>query len=153
MIHVAVLAPVYARLVVSGEKTCESRFTKTLREPFGRVAAGETVYIKRRSGPVVASARVEQVLCVSGLSPAAVEDLLERHAAEICAEPSYVDLVRDRRYATLVWLREVRPMDLRPDLSAWVPRGSRSAWHCLPDQAAGVFVEKGTLYDGVRAIA
>ena len=51
MIHVAILKPNYIRDILAGDKTIESRFTKTNQPPHGRVAVGERLFLKASGGP------------------------------------------------------------------------------------------------------
>ncbi len=114
-VHIAIVRPPYDRLIVDGRKVIESRFTKVACPPFGWVTPGDVVYVKRAGGPFVARAEAAQVLAVDRLTPARVDELVARYNRGICGEAAYWRGVRrTAKFATLVWLREVRPTGAAP---------------------------------------
>ena len=50
--HLAILAPGWIEPILDGTKTIESRFTKVRCAPYGKVHAGDLVYMKESGGPV-----------------------------------------------------------------------------------------------------
>src|SRR5688572_1351393 len=50
--HVAVFSEPFLTAVLTGEKTIESRFSSVRCAPYGEVAVGDIVLIKRVAGPV-----------------------------------------------------------------------------------------------------
>lgn len=121
--HLAVVRPEYLDLIVSGRKTIESRLTRTRREPFGRVRAGDRVYFKAVGGPVRCVAVARRVMYVEGLSPGRVEALRARFNRRVLGTRAYWSGRRQARYATLVWLGDVRPV--------------AEPWHCAPLHGRG----------------
>jgi len=67
--HLAILKSPYLKAVISGQKTIEARLTKTKRQPFGQIDAGDFVYLKRASGPICATAKVAAVKIYENLDP------------------------------------------------------------------------------------
>ena len=59
--HLAILSPVWLELILSGDKTIESRFTKVRCAPFGKVETGDSVYLKESGGPVKGMFRAAEV--------------------------------------------------------------------------------------------
>ena len=55
-IHVAILKREYLRMVLSGQKTVESRLAKVRCPPFEQVVAGERLFFKASGGPFMAPA-------------------------------------------------------------------------------------------------
>ena len=49
-LHVAVMTEPYFSLVLAGKKTMESRFSQRKIAPWGKVAAGDTVILKKSGG-------------------------------------------------------------------------------------------------------
>lgn len=130
-IHVAIVTAPYDRLILAGEKTAECRLTKTALPPFGCVAPGERVFLKRSGGPFFAVAVVARVWMADRLTPADVKKLRDRFDPVVCGTPAYWRSKRDATYATLVWLRDVQPCSLRPRYKTQNMR----AWYTLPDAA------------------
>ncbi len=133
MIHVAVLRPRYARLVLSGAKTIESRLAQSRRAPFGAIAAGDRVYFKVSAGPFIARARAAKVMFHEELTPSFVRALKRDHNHAILADPEYWRQKVSARFATLVWLEEVSGVSVGPLFPPLCGRG----WLTLPDSAAG----------------
>lgn len=108
--HIAVVAPPYIAMMLEGRKRVESRFTRTRREPWGRVRPGDTVYFKRPGGPLVCRVSVVRVHQYRDLTPARVDELERRWNRLVCAPGSYWRQRRRARYLTLVVLSKPRPV-------------------------------------------
>lgn len=130
-IHVAIVRQPYDQLLLAGRKTVECRLTDTARPPFGRIVPGERVYLKLSGGPFFAVGEVSRVWLADRLTPADVRKIRERFNDQIHGEAAYWQSKQDARYATLVWLRDVRPTTRRP---TYKPR-NMVAWYVLPDEA------------------
>lgn len=131
-VHVAVVQRPYDRLILGRTKRIESRFTKIDCPPFGCVRPGERIYFKRSGGPFFAVAEAACVLMVDRLTPAKVDELVARYNRWICGEAGFWRVKRKQvRYATLIWLRGVRPHDRGPAYR----RQNMRAWYTL-DAAA-----------------
>ena len=59
--HLVVLKRPYLEAILAGTKRIESRFTRTKHYAFGRVLAGDKLFLKVSSGPVCAIATVAAV--------------------------------------------------------------------------------------------
>ena len=94
-------------MILSGEKTIESRFTKVKCLPFGRVARGDTLLLKQAAGPVRGEATVENVLYFENLSPREVTEVFVSHPG-ILAGKDFVEEKKGSRYATLIFLKDVK---------------------------------------------
>lgn len=124
--HVAILHRRYLHAVLAGRKRIEARLSLSRTPPFGRVHAGQTIWLKESSGPVRAVAIAARVLSLEALTPDAVARLRDRYDALIRAEPAFWAAKAHARYATFIWLDAVTPIDALPA----PPRrpGSRAAW-------------------------
>ncbi len=65
--HVAILYKRYIDLILAGRKTVESRLTKGLIEPYGRIEPGDRIWFKVTSGPFMATAIADAVAFHEGL--------------------------------------------------------------------------------------
>ncbi len=142
-IHVAILLKRYIRLILEGRKTIESRLTRTARAPYRAIEPGERIYFKASSGPYMATAVADKVVCYDRLTPVDVEKFRNRFNDRVCGDADYWQWKRDSRYATFVLLREVQAMDVGPRMAP--SRGL--AWFVLPD-TAGPAVFDVPLTDG-----
>ncbi|HYE01691.1 MAG TPA: ASCH domain-containing protein [Phycisphaerales bacterium] len=126
--HVAVVTRACLDAILSGEKTIESRLSRTRCAPFGRVSVGDSVYFKQSSGPFRARATVRRVKAFHGLSAAGVARLRSLYNAGVRGSPAYWRTKRDAGFATMIWLDEVRAVDEGPSIPALYGR----AWIVLP---------------------
>ena len=129
--HVAVLKRRFADDVLSGAKTVECRLTRTRREPWGRIEAGDVVHIKQSSGPyraVCTVSFVEQLECASF---ADLRRAFSRHRRALGGDRAMLDaFLADRRaarFAVFVGIERVRPTSTGPSIA---PLHGR-AWLCL----------------------
>jgi len=150
-VHVAIVSPPYDRLILEGRKRIESRFTQTARPPFGAIKPGDRLYFKRSGGRFFARAEADRVLMADRLTAERVDALVERYNDRICGAADYWRSRRGKvRYATLIWLRGVRPASVGP---AYRP-GHMRAWYVLDDEAAPEADRAAdTDSDGAEAIA
>ncbi|NBC10583.1 MAG: hypothetical protein GVY24_02460 [Planctomycetes bacterium] len=129
--HVAILKRPYARAILGGTKTVESRLTRTAMPPFGLIEPGQRIYIKVSAGRFVAVARAGEVASYEGLTPADIDKLRRRFQPSVGGDDAYWRMKRDSRFAVFVKLAEVEPIDVGP---AYKPINMR-AWHVLDDAA------------------
>jgi hypothetical protein len=123
--HLAIMAEPYLARVLAGEKTIESRFAQVRAAPYGRVAPGDTIWLKRSGGPIVGIALAAEVRQYAELTPERANALLERYGAALRLDADFAARVQSCRYVTLIWLVEVRALDMpirysRRDRRGWV---------------------------------
>ena len=131
-IHVAILKREYLRLILSGQKTVESRLMKLRCAPFEMVKPDERLFFKVSGGPFMATALAEEVHDYADQSPAEIDALAERWNPAVCGPPEYWRDRRDRAFATMIRLRRVEPLDVGP---AFAKQNMR-AWYVLDDDAS-----------------
>ena len=125
--HLIVLKPQYLRLVLEGTKTLECRLSRTRRLPFGAVKVGDTLWLKRSAGPILAKARAKRVTSIELDGSTSLCDIESRYAVELGADP---DFFRDRarvRYATLIRFDHIRRIP-----AMRIEKRNRHAWVILP---------------------
>ena len=130
-VHVAILHKAYLKLVLTGEKTVESRLYRSARPPYGAIQPGERIYLKLAGGPFTALARAGRVEHHEALGPDDVDALHRRFEPAVRGGDAYWHAKRAARYATFVELVDVEPIDVGP---AYRSDGYR-AWFVLPDDA------------------
>ncbi len=132
MIHVAILMKPYVDLLLKGMKTIECRLTKQARAPYEAIEPAERIYFKQSSGPYQATALVEHVMFVSDLTPRQVVGLQRDYNEQICGDDAFWKWKRNSRYASLIWLRDIQPVDTGPD----IPPLQGVAWKILKKEPA-----------------
>ena len=123
-VHLAIFVEPFLQAVLDGRKTVESRFGLTRCSPFGQVAEGDVILLKRSGGPVVglAMAGTSQY---HELSPVLLAELRERYASRLYAEDDDFWAAREgKRYASLIEIAlsaEIKPMVVdKRDRRGWV---------------------------------
>ena len=144
MIHVAILKPGYIDAILDGRKTIESRLTKTMQPPHGKIMEGERLFLKASGGPFMATAIAGGVLSFTDLDPVAVQQLREQYDEPICGDDAYWDTKRDSKYATLIELTKVEPIAVGPPYKV----AYMKAWYVLDEDRDPLFVARRLTGDG-----
>lgn len=127
--HVAIVTPSVADRLVSGEKTIETRFSRTSRAPYGLVQPGDWIYFKVSGAQIVARARARRVRNLSELNHRLITTLKRKYGKPIAADEGYWEAKQTARYGVLIWLGRVSRVIEPPE----VPRQYGSGWICLSD--------------------
>lgn len=121
--HLAILAKRYLQAILSGQKTVESRFTRTRRAPFGRISPEDKIFLKLVSGPVCATAAVSKVKFFENLTHGQIIKIKKQYNNYICGSDNYWQSIRNCRFGCLIWLKdvqEINPMRInKRDWRAW----------------------------------
>lgn len=104
--HVGIFTPDLAEKILTGEKTVESRFSKSKIIPFAQVSAGDIVYIKPTGKDIIGQFEIEKVLFWDGLSKKDVLKIKEEFGDKIGADELFWNQKMDSKYATLIFIRQ-----------------------------------------------
>jgi ASC-1-like (ASCH) protein len=122
--HLVILKKPYLDAILNGRKRVESRFTKTKREPFGKVQTGDKLFLKISSGPVCAISTVAAVKTFENLTPKKILDIKQQFNRYILADEQYWRSKMDCRFGLLVRLKDVELIEpvriSKKDWRAWV---------------------------------
>jgi hypothetical protein len=122
-LHLAILVEPFCSLLLEGTKTIESRFSRIRCSPYGTLAEGDIVVVKKTGGPVRGAFQAGTVRSYQ-LTPDRVTELRHRYAAQICApDDEFWARRADCVYATLVDVTCVRVL---PELA--FPKKDRRGW-------------------------
>lgn len=131
-LHLAVFIEPYLRYILEEKKTIESRFSVHRRAPYGQIAAGDIVFLKRSGGPVVGLCLVSNVWFYN-LDAASWHSLRTDFAQALCAQdPEFWETRKNASFATLMRLSTVTPID--PIL---IPKRDRRGWVVLRTTLSG----------------
>lgn len=134
--HLAILLPRYLELVLSGRKTVECRLGQRSIPPHGFVDPDDIIWLKQSSGPIHGVAQAGRIRSYQGLDAATVQRLRRDYGQAICAEPRFWRAHRHARYATLIWLEDVKPLPPfridKTDRRPWVVLPGPPVPHPLP---------------------
>jgi ASC-1-like (ASCH) protein len=122
--HLVILERRYLEAILSGRKRIESRFSRTRRSGFGRVSAGDRLFLKELSGAVRAVATAGAVKNFDCLTPEKIAELKERYNEGIVGSERYWRSKADCRFGFLVWLEDVKAIEplrvVKRDWRGWV---------------------------------
>ena len=121
--------------IVPGDKTIESRWSKTKRAPFGRIGVEDIIYFKDSGNPVTAMAEVEKVLQFRDLTSELIDHILKTYGKELGIEyaPGLHRRYAGKKYCILAFLRN--PRRIKPFSIDKTGYGIGSAWICVDDVA------------------
>ncbi len=108
--HLVILKKPYLDAILAGEKTIESRFIKTKHSPFGKVAAGDKLFLKISSGPVCATATASAVENYESLTSGRIAEIKKQYNDRIGGSDEYWQSLSDCRFGVLVWLKDIKPI-------------------------------------------
>lgn len=122
--HLAVLTKPYLEKIIMGQKTIESRFSKSRTPPLYRIYTGDIVFLKEVAGPIHAIAVTSQVQFFGPLKGGEAELIMEDYQKGLQLESEFRSMKRDSRYATLISLDVVLPIKplhlIKLDRRPWV---------------------------------
>jgi ASC-1-like (ASCH) protein len=123
-IHLAVLIEPYLSMIMAGQKTIESRFCRRKWTPYGMVRVGDTLILKRSSGPVIGLCKVAEVFYYD-LSQIPLETVRERFGKAIAAPQTFWNYQKEAQFVSLFRIADVTPL---PDIQCHKGKGDRRAW-------------------------
>ncbi len=122
--HLVILKKPYLEKILDGSKKVELRLTKTKHHGFGKVSAGDKLFLKESSGFVCAKASVEKVKNFENLTPEKILELKQKYNHLIGGDNEHWLSKMDSKFAFLVWLKDVKainPVKIdKKDWRAWV---------------------------------
>ncbi len=122
--HLVILKKPYLDMILEGRKRIELRLYKTRHPAFGRVFAGDKLFLKISSGPVCATATVEAVKKFEDLTPGRILELKQQYNHDIGGDDEHWRSKMDCKYCILIWLKDVKAIEpvriSKKDWRAWV---------------------------------
>jgi ASC-1-like (ASCH) protein len=122
--HLVILKKPYIDAILAGRKTVESRFYQTNQKWLSRIAAGDKLFLKASSGPVMATATVGTVKVYDNLNPAKIEQIRAKHNHQILGDEKYWQEKSTARFGLLCRLKNICPITpqfiRKFDWRAWV---------------------------------
>lgn len=122
-IHLAIFAEPFLSMILSGEKTVESRFSRNRCAPYGEIGEGDIILVKAVGGAVLGIALAKHVWCYD-LAFEPIDRIRDRFGADICANEAFWSSRSDALYATLIEIdapTEIDPMNSnKRDRRGWV---------------------------------
>jgi hypothetical protein len=122
--HLCVLREPYVTFILDGRKTIESRFHKTKKLPFQKVAAGDILFLKRSGGSLRGLVLIGHTEYHGPMRDGEAEALLRKHRAALAIGESFILEKKKSRYASRLSILDRTAADHIPctnaDGRAWV---------------------------------
>jgi ASC-1-like (ASCH) protein len=122
--HLVILKKPYLDAILAGRKTVESRFYRTKHKWLSQISAGDKLFLKASSGPVMATATIADVRHFDNLTPPQIKELKTQYNHLIAGDEQYLQDKNNSQFGILCWLKDVRPITTRfirkADWRAWV---------------------------------
>ncbi len=123
MRHIAILRQPFFDMVLSGEKTIESRWSMNKVAPYHKVNVGDELLLKLTGQAVTATAKVKDVKYYE-LTPKIVDEIRVKYGKEIGTDRfEDWESTLQKKYCTLIWLDEVKTIE-----PIQVPRSNGAGW-------------------------
>jgi len=102
-IHLAIFSEPYLSLVLDGNKTVESRFSRVRCAPYGEIEDGDIILIKQVAGPIRGITLAARTWCYDLLREP-LAHIRSRFGTRVCAGEDFWSSQSDSLYATLIEL-------------------------------------------------
>lgn len=135
MDHVAIMNKQWKLIpkILSKEKTIETRWYLTRRDPWNKVMQGDTVYFKDAASPVTARAIVDKVLQYDHYSENQLKEIIDEYWCkgyiDFSSKAEALEYTKDKNYCILIFLKnpeQVKPFDINKK-----GFGNATAWLCV----------------------
>ena len=122
-------------LILSGEKTIESRWYLQKRDPWDKINAGDILYLKNTGERASAAAEVESVLQFEDLNAEKVKKLLKKYGKGIGIpkekQEEFFHKFKEKKRCILVFIKN--PKKIKPFKINKEGSGLMNAWICIKD--------------------
>ena len=130
--HLCIFPPGWIELILEGDKTIESRFSKVKCAPFRKVHEGDVVFMKESGGFVKGQFTVAKVQTFQDMTTWQTTDIFQRYRNEIFVSyspryPSLPEKWLESKYATLIHIAD--PVAFHTPFA--FPKRDRRAWVVL----------------------
>ena len=107
MRHLAILRQPFLNMILSGEKTIESRWSMHKIAPYNKLSIGDKILLKETSKDVIATAKVKDFKYFE-LTPQLADEIKQKYGKEIGVYKfENWENYRNKKYCTLIWLENV----------------------------------------------
>lgn len=123
--HLAVFDASSAKLIFSGKKTVEGRFSKIKISPFLSVSSGDAVYVKVSGEAIVGQFIVDRVIYFDHPTLEEISEIKKKYAKQMAMREDFWLSHEKITYITLMFIRSVNRFLIAPevakkDLRGWV---------------------------------
>lgn len=128
MKHLAIFKGRGAEKILKGEKSIESRFSKSKIPPFGVISSGDLVYIKISGKDIIGQFRVKKVIFFDGLGLEDILDIKVRYGKALAVDESYWESTENAKFGTLIFIGDSARFITSP---IKIPKKDQRGWVVL----------------------
>jgi len=125
----------WIEMILSRQKTIESRWYKNKYKPWDSIKKGEIVYFKDSGGPTSVRAEVKKIIQFSELSEKKVKEILYKYGKNIGIDkndlPKFYKIFKDKKYCILIFLKN--PKKIKPFEISKKSFGAMASWITVKD--------------------
>jgi ASC-1-like (ASCH) protein len=123
--HLAIFVGDYIKQILSGTKTIEVRLSQEKIVPYGAIAKGDEILLKKSGREILGAVEVDNVLFYENLTPELIGRIRKEYNKELNVDNNFWQAKANSRYASLIFLKNPRrflaPMKFRKkDRRPWV---------------------------------
>jgi hypothetical protein len=117
MEHIAIMRKSWGltRKIISGEKTIESRWYKSKRDPWDRIHINDIVYFKDSGEPITIRCGVSKVVQFSDIDSDKVMEILKTYGKQDGIDAAdiqkFYGMFKDKRYCLLIFLKDIKEVE------------------------------------------
>lgn len=109
ILHLGIFTEPYLTLMLNGEKTIESRFSRNKILPYNQISKDDIVIVKKSGGNVLAYFTIKKVLFYD-LSKVSIDEIKSKYNKQLCAQENFWIAKKDSNYATLIFIDKVKEL-------------------------------------------
>jgi ASC-1-like (ASCH) protein len=122
-LHLGIFAEPYLSLMINGEKTIESRFSKNKTAPYNQITKDDIIIVKKSGGNVIGFIEIDKVLFYD-LTKTSINNIKDQYAKELCVDQAFWDSKASSHYATLIFIKQftlIKPFPItKKGMQTWI---------------------------------
>jgi len=122
-LHLGIFAEPYLSLMLNGEKTIESRFSKRKMLPYDKITKDDIVIVKKSCGDVVGFFTIKDIKFFD-LDITDIASIKNTYNKELCVSDNFWIEKQNSKYATLIFIKEMhllKPFKIhKKGMSTWL---------------------------------
>jgi len=111
MEHLAIMDKNTIKMILNGEKTIETRFSKNKISPYQKVKIGDKVYLKESGKNIIAFFEIEKAIFFKDLNSGKIKEIKNNYNNLIKASDDYWNKKLNSNYGTLIFIKNVKKLD------------------------------------------
>ena len=129
MKHLAIFKGHGGELILTGQKTIESRFSRAKIAPFGQISSGDLVYIKPSGKDIIGQFKVKKVIFIDNFDLNDLAELRKKYGEQIAMDEDYWKGKEASKVATIIFIGESSRFLTAP---LKIPKKDWRGWVVLP---------------------